>query len=258
MLASRMTNDYLSIAAIMRDEAAYVEEWVAFHEVVGVEHFYLYDNGSTDGSGEGVFHKHNVTLIDWPGELRQLEAYGDALSRCTTTRWLAFIDLDEFLFSPDYVPLPTVLRDYEHTPALGVCWAMFGTSGVKQRPARVLGSYRMRAPGDHPVHRHVKSIVQPELVAPHVPADPHHFRCRAVDTELRPLDGPFAATVTWERLRVNHYWSKSQEEAVAKQRRPRADTGEMRTGLLSGDYNRVEDRWIEPYLPLVDGRLAMT
>jgi hypothetical protein len=237
----------------VRDEAPYVEEWIAFHETVGVEHFYVYDNGSTDETVE-LLDRPNVTVIDWPGDLRQLEAYGDALSRFAQSRWLAFLDIDEFLFSVDYVPLPTVLRDYHDQPALGVCWATFGTSGVRHRPMRVLGSYHRRAARDNPAHRHVKSIVQPALVPVQIPADPHHFRCRAVDTTLRALDGPFAQTVTWERLRVNHYWSKSIWEAVAKERQPRADTGELRRGLTSDEYNQVEDRLIDPYIPLIDAR----
>ena len=39
---------YLVACAIFRDEAPYLAEWIAFHRLVGVEHFFLYDNGSTD------------------------------------------------------------------------------------------------------------------------------------------------------------------------------------------------------------------
>jgi hypothetical protein len=38
-------------------------------------------------------------------------AYSDALERSRgRTRWLAFIDLDEFLFSPGPTPLPAAAR----------------------------------------------------------------------------------------------------------------------------------------------------
>jgi hypothetical protein len=252
-----MAKSYLSIAAIMRNEAYYIEEWLAFHQAVGVEHFYLYDNGSTDGSAEIAQWAagDSVTIFDWPGRLRQLEAYGDALGRLRTeSQWLAFIDLDEFLFCTRYLPLPTVLREFERVPAIGACWAMFGTSQQRSRKKSVLNSYRMRARRDDGRHRHVKSIVQPEWVPEHVPANPHVFRCQSYDTELRPLDGAFAETVTWSLLRVNHYWSKSMEEAVAKQKVPRADTGELRRGLLSSDLNAESDYAILPYVPLVDAR----
>lgn len=41
----------LAVCAIFKDEAAYLREWLDFHLLMGVEHFYLYDNGSSDQSG---------------------------------------------------------------------------------------------------------------------------------------------------------------------------------------------------------------
>jgi hypothetical protein len=35
--------------AIFKDEAPYLLEWIAFHKMIGVALFVLYDNGSTDG-----------------------------------------------------------------------------------------------------------------------------------------------------------------------------------------------------------------
>ena len=253
-----MTRRYLSIVAIARNEAAYIEEWIAFHQAVGVDHFYLYDNGSTDDTAARAerMARGHITVINWPGPRRQLEAYGDALAHYNDDdQWLAFIDVDEFLFSPDYAPVSLVLRDYETLPALGVCWAMFGTSDIDEPQPSVIGAYRMRARGDDPVHRHVKSILQPRLVPAHVPANPHCFRTKTFDTELRAVDGAFAETVTWQELRINHYWSKSIAEARIKERTPRADNGETRRGLCAPELNAVLDEWILPYRPLVKARL---
>ena len=38
----------LSVVAIMKNEGAYLKEWLDFHILVGVEKFYLYDNESND------------------------------------------------------------------------------------------------------------------------------------------------------------------------------------------------------------------
>jgi hypothetical protein len=36
--------DTVCLAAILKEEDSFVEEWVAYHRLLGVDHFYLYDN----------------------------------------------------------------------------------------------------------------------------------------------------------------------------------------------------------------------
>lgn len=36
---------YLPICAIFKEEAPYLPEWIEFHRLMGVERFFLYDNG---------------------------------------------------------------------------------------------------------------------------------------------------------------------------------------------------------------------
>ena len=43
---------YLAACTIYRDDAAYLAEWIEFHRLMGVERFFLYDNGSTDNHRE--------------------------------------------------------------------------------------------------------------------------------------------------------------------------------------------------------------
>ncbi|MBR2734192.1 MAG: glycosyltransferase family 2 protein, partial [Selenomonadaceae bacterium] len=38
----------LAIAAILKNEGHYIKEWLDYHLLAGVDHFYLYDNDSTD------------------------------------------------------------------------------------------------------------------------------------------------------------------------------------------------------------------
>lgn len=41
---------YFSICAIFKDESLSIKEWIEYHKLIGVEHFYLYNNNSTDSS----------------------------------------------------------------------------------------------------------------------------------------------------------------------------------------------------------------
>ena len=70
------------IVCIVKDEADYLEEWLAYHFALGVDHVLLYDNGSTDGSATllKTYQNHGlVTVIDWPLGGAQLAAYNHAL-----------------------------------------------------------------------------------------------------------------------------------------------------------------------------------
>jgi hypothetical protein len=68
---------YLSASTIYRDAASYLAEWIEFHRLMGVERFFLYDNGSTDGhrdvlapyeSGHPVATVADaVRRLPWPG-----------------------------------------------------------------------------------------------------------------------------------------------------------------------------------------------
>jgi hypothetical protein len=212
---------YLSICAIYRNEAPYLREWIEFHRLAGVEHFYLYDNVSDDDHleqlapylAEGV-----VTLRPWPVFDPQVPAYNDCLRwHRYDSRWIAFIDIDEFLFSPGGQPLPEVLSGYEAWPGVAVAWVMFGTGGHRtQPPGLVIENYLHTMEPPDPV-MNMKSIVDPTRVAAYASA--HHAvypYMSAVDEQGFPVDDHTIATPSYEHLRLNHYHCKSEEELLAK------------------------------------------
>ncbi|MCE2121787.1 glycosyltransferase [Streptococcus thermophilus] len=93
----------LAIVAIIKNEGQYIEEWLRYHIVAGVQKFFLYDNDSSDNTRE-ILEKYiragYVELIPYPGAAKQLPAYNDALAKHRyDCRYIAFIDADEFLYS---------------------------------------------------------------------------------------------------------------------------------------------------------------
>lgn len=57
---------YFSICAIFKDESLSIKEWIEYHKLIGVEHFYLYNNKSKDSS-VSILQKiqyHAWTLIN--------------------------------------------------------------------------------------------------------------------------------------------------------------------------------------------------
>jgi hypothetical protein len=240
-----MAKPYLAMCTMYRDHAADLAEWIEFHRLVGAERFFLYDNGSTDNHREVLAPYSAEELVevhDWPANPGLVPAFGDCIRRhADDARWIAFIDIDEFLFSPTGQPVADVLRDFEDAPGVGVNRVPFGTSGHATRPGGlVTESYLRRA-----VHlgNAIKTIANPALAEQCMGA--HHFRYRdgliAVDELHRPLDpavrrgdrpsstgAAVTETFSAERLRVNHYVTKSLQELEAKLALPRPDSGDSR------------------------------
>ena len=64
-----MTRRKLALCTIFQDEARYLREWIEFHRLQGVEHFFLYDNRSHDEPGRVLkpwLDAGVVTLRQWP------------------------------------------------------------------------------------------------------------------------------------------------------------------------------------------------
>jgi len=187
----------LAVCAMFRNEAPYLDEWLRFHRKVGVERFYLYDNNSDDDP-QSVLRPFVdagwVTLWDWPvpfHEGAQRRAYLDCLALTRGRfRWVAFIDLDEFLFSPTGRPLPEVLESFESFPGVVVHWQCYGSAGQREmRDDPVVERFVRRAPTQWVRNRKVKSIVDPGRALEALSV--HHFRYSdgesAVDETARPV-----------------------------------------------------------------------
>jgi hypothetical protein len=259
---------YLSVVAIYRDEAPYLREWIEFHRMVGVERFFLYNNFSLDDHREVLapyIDEGVVELHDWPVFPGQIPAYDDAARRYRDqSRWIAFIDLDEFLFSPTLKPLPEILRDFEQYPGVLANWALFGSSGHRtQPPGLVIENYLWRmTPEDGP--QQSKTILDPTR-AKHC-GGAHFFfyeEGSAVDELHRPV--PYGRTPEYvsDLLRVNHYYVKSIEEGKRKLLKRAATTGDLRLAAhnrlerVDEGLNDVIDETITAYLPELRSRLGL-
>ncbi len=285
--------NYLSICAIFRDEAAYLAEWVTFHRLCGVEHFFLYDNDSTDDPlsvlapwiDQGV-----VTYIPMPGSRPQYRAYEHCLeTHGHQSRWIAFIDIDEFVYAPDQRPISATLETLEDAPGVGVNWVMFGTSGHDARPeGLVTTAYQLRGPTGmwvaeqnlikpgtmgrseedfYGICQHIKSIVDPSRVDGVWTPHSFHYKDggRAVSPDGTPIDGTscnaFSEHFVGAPLTLNHYWTKSRSEFSTKLARVRADNGkryaERMSWMKEALMNGIHDTKILPLAEKVAAELGV-
>jgi len=220
LLFSKEDKHDLAVCAIFHNEARFLDEWIEHYLQEGVEKIYLYNNKSDD-EYLVVLHKYinagTVTLIEWPYDNEplttwnstQCSAYRHCINKVNkNTKWLIFVDTDEFMFSPTGKLLKDVVKDYEDCDQVGACWVFYGTSNVQRLPN---GAHLK----DHMIYRQkevnitVKSIVKPKKVIDCI--NPHFFimkeGSRTVNENKEPMSGAFT-TPSANILRVNHYWAR--------------------------------------------------
>jgi len=263
---------YLAVCCILKDEDPFLEEWFTYHQLIGVEHFFVYDNMSARPLDENPFIRKfidagGLTLNSIAGRAMQLPAYAHCLQNYgPLCKWLAFIDLDEFLCPLETDDLRRLLSEYEDFSCLTLNWKCFGSSGFISRPSGlVLRNYQERFIKAHHLHFHVKSLVQPEKTA-NVNTAHAFFPCRgerAVNEHFRPLPpGASLAPISWDRACVNHYLLKSQQDVEQRIRRGRSDVPSSKPTVDYTDFQRLlaekqeKDTAALRFLPALEERLA--
>lgn len=228
----------LAIGAIFRDEAPYLKEWLEFHKLVGVEHFYLFNHFSQDDYAQ-VLQPYidcgEVELFQWEEVANTWEDWlyivqANAYSKCIEVanekvKWLAIIDLDEFLTPISSDNVIDILNDFEEFGGVGFNWKLFGHSGYYDLPPNklMIECLLMTAKHDRSTHLGVKSIVRPERVSGcH---HPHYMTYRDgfyhVNSNKEPsIDSQGITTgIFYDRLVINHYWSRTGRHLYKKMQR---------------------------------------
>ena len=172
----------IALVAIVKDEARYIGEWIAFHTNLGVRSIYIYDNGSTDETvalAQGRRFLADVRVIPWMNFGRhiriQTAAYNHAVANFGRRyRWMMFLDIDEFVFPKQGGDLNETMAAYDSVPAVSFPWQMFGPSGHKRRPdTLVVEAYRERAAFPFTPETasllNYKTIADPTAINGHIP-----------------------------------------------------------------------------------------
>ncbi len=243
----------LGIISQFRNEASYLAEWVSYHRLGGVEHFWLYDDGSEDDwrsvlalhLAEGVVEilplpEHHAVGV--PTNVKQPSTFRDGLRRASgLAKWVAIIDVDEFLLPMTAATVPDCLdRHFSTASGIWVNWLMFGTNHQIIPPGKpLLTALTACAHPFHPENANGKSLVRPEHVDIERVWTPHHFPLRA---EAQYLDSEGNEIFFVDRngredllttgyhsepaIRINHY-NLRDELFFAANRLPRARAGQL-------------------------------
>jgi hypothetical protein len=247
----------LSICAIFQDEAPFFGEWIEFHRMLGAEHFWLYNNNSKDAylSVLGPYIDRGIVdLEEWrtdpetPITAYQTAAYDDCLARVAgRSKWVAFIDLDEYIMPTQGQTITDVLRNYSDFAGVFLYWQMFGTSGLFDLPpgTPTIEALRLRAATNYRGNLDGKTICRPELVS-HMTVHEARYAGDHFAVDLHKRRHPAGSIVT-APMRIHHYFTRT-ERYLREQKIPRRRRVDRR--VISEDeiqrhlqkLNAVEDR----------------
>lgn len=169
---------YLSVLATFKNEGHIIEEWLEHHIAHGVEHFYLVNDHSTDNSmtllqpyiENGIITMFNAPTVN--SQFRQVTLYRNSIVRLLATnetRWVAIIDLDEFLYAPKDVDIKNILKENEGLALVGLNWVWFGANSYAKQPGSVIQSFTSRADYDiskYPEFLKRYKMMNPTLLSP--------------------------------------------------------------------------------------------
>lgn len=258
---------YLTFCCIAKDEDFFLKEWLAYHATLGVEHFYIYDNCSVVPIRQLLDEfadPSRVTIRRVPGERMQLPVYDDCLqSFGASCKWIGFLDVDEFALPMQDNDLRVMLSEFEDYGGLGATWHLFGPSGHLKRPKGLVTRNYTKAFAAQKSFQ-IKTFAQPARTAQCL--NPHYFRYQpgyyCVNEEHYPVSPGLQCTFTpGGRIRVNHYFMKSQQDFEHKiQRgggaRTKAEDWHSMDGFYDGAARAcVTDETIFRFLPPVEKAL---
>jgi hypothetical protein len=211
------TDCSVCVVAIVKGDGPFIEEWLAYHRLIGVDHFLLYDNDpSLPLRSLLEAFQSFVTVVPWPGDPTagwpgrnvQTRTYTQALKRVAGYRWVAFLDVDEFIVLREHESLAAFLSTFGDVGSVRLNWHVFGHNGYYEDPSGLITSAltrRMAAP-----RAMTKAISRPEAVAAITSA--HFCRLkrgwRTVDANGRVYADALYPGKT-DVAHVNHYQCRS-------------------------------------------------
>lgn len=132
---------YSALCLLIKDENIYLPEWLEHHHKIGVDYFYIYDNGSkkpiidTLKEYKNGFFVNKSTVISWVGTFKHMqhECYEHCLFNFgPESRWIGFIDTDEFIFTDRKIN--TLLQEYEDDFCLWFPWEVYNSNNHIKNP----------------------------------------------------------------------------------------------------------------------------
>ena len=265
----------LTITTLTKHSASYIKEWIEYHLLIGVDHFFILDNESTDDVYSVLLpyiEEQLITYVPWRDSSHrdiQFEtvvntqqkglAYVLSLYGCKSL-WTALIDDDEFLLPKSNRTMKDVLKDYTDHGGLAIGWAWFGSNGHISKPnGLVIESFTKRRMELDRLH---KAVIQPQyfkrMKTVHFPIFIQSYSL--VTEKFDVIPSHTLNYDTCDIIQLNHYKVKSKDDWTERIQRG-AVAGppwiDKLADFYAFNYNDVEDTDILKFLPALKKRMGL-
>lgn len=225
----------IALVAIIKNEAAYIGDWMRFHALAGIKDFIIYDNHSHDETLAilRTFTTLNITIVPWVMNTTthrpkvilppQILAYCHAISTFGGRyAHMGFIDADEFLVPVAANSIRDCLKPVQSHANISIPWVMFGHNNHGDMPTDpVPFAYDQRAASQKGILLNFKCILDPCDVTR---VSVHRFTTRTMENNTANMLGDVTSNkirklggfVTNKGLQLNHYYLRSQSEMQSK------------------------------------------
>lgn len=229
----------LTICAIFKNEGKFLKEWIEYYLMIGVEHFYLYNNISDDNFLEILepyIKNDTVTLNDWPMIGAQCAAYMHwEKNYASETQWNTFIDIDEYICPKYDLTILDWIKKNDKYPVLQIYWKMFGSSAIMthHEDKLLIEQYTLSWPKlsilgkciyntDYKISTfennmiHLLSVTYMKITIPPINIDRKYI-----------IRGINILAVKSDSIQINHYWSHALD--IMKQKFSKGDAMSIKT-----------------------------
>lgn len=265
----------------VRNEAAFLLEWLAHHRALGFDDFVVFSNDCTDGTdlmldrlaAMGILtHVRNNGPYDKGGiQFTALKAAAK-LGQVKAADWILPLDIDEFvnIHTGDHT-LDALHAALPDATAITLTWRLFGASGhTRYRDAPITETFTQCAPAVmywpwraamfKTLYRNDGVYRKPGVHRPRDPDKPRLNEARWFDGAGRPLPDMFKTGRIFSNFgqdnyalaQLNHYPLGAMESFVLKADRGRAVHADDMLGLdywVERNFNTDQDTTISALTP---------
>ena len=212
----------ISVCALVSGEEDFLEEWMEYHSLIGVDHFYLYYLSRSQGLERLMNHycqKEKVSWVYWPCSILQKKdnpqvwylaalttIYQNAIKyrACHESQWVCCLEVSEFLLPVSKNHLQDLIQKYSDYSALlleSVCYKVSNPNETSSKSSIMESKFIIQNPEKDSM-KTCKMLIKPQ--------DCSFFICSPFRCILKKHRKSLALSDSF--LRVNHYFCRTQSD----------------------------------------------